>query len=768
MDFPCGTRFDDYEIVSPLGGGGMGQVYLATELKLGRSVAVKFLREELAEDRDALKRFEQEARSVSALNHPNIVTIHAIGMLGSLPYIAMGLVEGRTLRDVLHEGPLPTEQVLIFARQTVSGLAKAHAAGVIHRDLKPENLMLTPDGFIKIVDFGLAKLLPDLGSSDARTVRTEFRTASGVILGTVNYASPEQVSGAAVDARSDQFALGTILYEMITGQLAFSHATLVQTLSMVIEREPEAIDHLRPDCPPKLRAIVERLMSKQAADRFSSTMELAEKLQSFQLSDSPLPSLRAMAIPTIRSLAVLPLENLNQAAEEEYFTDGMTEALITDLAKIGSLRVISRSSAMRYKGSDKSLHQIASELSVDVLLEGSVLRAGERVRISVQLIEARTEQHLWAESYERDRRDILSLQSEVARKVAEQILVKLTPLEDELLTRVRQVHLSAHELYLKGRYCGNRRSIAGLEEAVSLFQLALAADPHYALAYAGLAHSYNTLGLSVLAPPVDVMPKAKAAAMKALEYDDTLAEAHTALASVHLLYEWNWDKAEKELERALELNPSSAQAHLSRAMLLGALNRLPEGMAAIRQTLSLDPLSAAISNGVSWYLLMLRRYDDALEQCDKTLELEADSFQAHACRCLAYARKKMYAESIAALKSSLSIRKAERVAGVVQRVYDRSGFEASLVKAAQIAAWSSYRFALARFARVRSSGYASRIGVAILYAVAGESKGAVRWLKKAHGERDPQLVFLKVSPFWDEIRSHPEFAALVERVGLPA
>ena len=767
MRFGVGTRLGDLEVVSALGSGGMGEVYLATDLKLGRPVAVKVLREELSTDAEALERFGQEARSVSALNHPNIITIYDIGKFEAMPYIAMELVEGRTLRDILGDGALSFAQILDWARQVASGLAVAHAAGIIHRDLKPENLMVRRDGFVKILDFGLAKLLSGSPGSDHSESRPSF--GSSVILGTVSYTSPELAMGLSAEARSDQFSLGCILYEMVTGRLAFRKSTAAQTLSAIVNGDPEPIGRLRLDCPLELASLIERCFAKEPDARYPSSSHLHGELERLHRLESgaSLPHSPGSG-KAIKSVAVLPLENLDCSARDDYFADGMTEALITDLSRIGALRVISRGSVMRYRSSEKSLPTIARELGVDAIVEGSVLRAGERVRITVELIEAESDRNLWADGYERDLRDVLSLQREVARSISEQIRVKLTPGENELLTRERAVHPGAHDAYLKGRSHLNERSLTSLQKADEQFRRALVADPEYAPAHAGLADLYNTLGLLVLAPPREVMPKAKSAATKALDYDETLAEAHAALASVHLLYDWSFREAEAEIERALELNPSYAPGHLIRAMLLGASNRLPEGMAAVRETLELDPFSVRINNGVAWYLLMLRQYDDALAQCRSTLELQPDSFQAHFCMALTYARKDMYLESMDALKTSLSLRRAHRVVRAIERAYDRSGFEASLVRVARMAAWSSYRYSLSRILPFGRRGYASSVGVAILYAVAGETTDAIRWLQKAFRERDPQLVFLRVSPFWDGVRSHAEFQKLVRRVGLPA
>ena len=487
-----------------------GEVYRAKDHKLGRDVAIKVLREELASDPERLRRFEQEARSASALNHPNIITIHDIGKQEATHYIAMEYVEGKTLREMLSEGPLPTKKLLQLATQIAEGLAKAHSAGIIHRDLKPENLMVTSDGYVKILDFGLAKLLPeavDFGSEEI-TISKEL-TRAGVILGTVGYMSPEQASGRPLDHRSDQFSFGSILYEMATGKIAFKRETAAQMLAAIIEGEPEPVAKVNPKVPPHLRVIVERCLEKHPEERYESTRDLARELEGLREIPFALPAIltrRAVlagvlalvvlgiallvglnggglrdrllgGVSPIDSLAVLPLANQSGDPEQEYFVDGITEALITDLAKISALKVISRNSAMRYKDTDKSIPEIAEELGVDAVIEGSVLREGDRVRVTAQLIEASTDQYLWADNFEQELRDIMTLYSDVARAIAQEIEIAVTPEEERRLASVRPVNPEAHDAYLKGSYHWKKLTREDLDTAQRYFELALEKDP---------------------------------------------------------------------------------------------------------------------------------------------------------------------------------------------------------------------------------------------------------------------------------------------------
>ncbi len=553
--------FGHYEVLDKLGSGGMGEVYRAKDLEFGREVAIKVLRKEIASEPEGLKRFEREARTASALNHPNIATIYHIGEHEGTRYIVMELVEGQTLRELLSEGPLSTKKTLALAKQIIAGLAKAHGAGIVHRDLKPENFMVTEDGLIKILDFGLAKLIPQGSAIDPEMATVTKATRQGTLLGTVQYMSSEQAAGRAVDYRSDQFAFGSILYEMLTGRLAFGKETVPQTLAAIIE-EPEPISKLNDEAPDQLLAVVEHCLKKEPERRYDETKELAAELESVPDTTSlsrwtrrrvlwmAAAALSAFVVSAlglnvlglrdwvssrltpapIDSIAVLPLQNLSGDPEQEYFADGMTEALMTDLAKIGALKVISRRSVMRYKGSDKPLVEIAEELDVDAIVEGSVLRIGERVRIAAQLIDPETNQALWADSYERDLQDVLLLQSEVAQAIAAEIQVAVTPEESERLASARPVNPEAHEAYLKGMFHWQRLTPADLEAALAYFDLALEKDPDYALAYAGIGQVWGGRRQRGDVPSGEATPMEKAAVLKALELDDSLAEAHHALA----------------------------------------------------------------------------------------------------------------------------------------------------------------------------------------------------------------------------------------------
>ena len=651
MSLATGTRLGRYEIVSLLGAGGMGEVYRARDHQLRRDVAIKVLPPSVLNDPDWLQRFEQEAQAAGGLNHPNILAIHDVGTEDGSPFIVSELLEGQTLRGRLIAGPLSVRTALDLALQTAQGLAAAHDKGIVHRDLKPENLFVTTDGRAKILDFGLAKLTqrePDAPAGDANTTVGTL-TAVGTVLGTVGYMSPEQVRGVPTDHRSDIFSFGVILYEMLSGRRAFARGFLVETMSAILEDDPPAIwsglgrasrssntTELELDSArmQSLDRVVRRCLEKRPEDRFQSARDLAFALTEVTsgLNASALvgrssitrgPSawwmatvaLIATTIPAlvfglvyfrrdepvqvgdarIGSLAVIPLENLSNDPEQEYFSDGMTEALISDLARVGGLRVISRTSVMNYKSKSdrKPLTQIARELNVDAILEGSVVRSGERVRISARLIDGKTDRHIWANSYERDLRDVLALQGEVARAVAQEIKITLTPQEEAHLAAVRPVNRESHEAYMRGRYMLGKGTERAVRQAIDYFKQAIDLDPGSARPYAGLSDAYATLRLSHLRPHA-VMPQAKAAAAKALELDPNLAEGHVSMAVVLLQYEFDWPAAEQALKKAIDLSPNLADAHHYYALYLAGLERHDEARKAIDRALELDPLSLMI------------------------------------------------------------------------------------------------------------------------------------------------------------------------------
>ena len=620
-----GKSISHYRVTAKLGAGGMGEVYRAHDERLDRDVALKVLPAGLLADESARKRFRKEALMLSKLNHPNIATVHDFDTEDGVDFLVMEYVAGTTLAEKLAGRALPEKEVARLGTQMAAALEEAHERGVIHRDLKPSNVMVTPKGQTKVLDFGLAKLVRPV----SETAVTESLTEAPAAAGTFPYMAPEQLRGKTVDARTDLHALGVLLYEMATGQRPFPEARGPRLIDAILNTAPVPPSRFQPRLSTELERIILKCLEKDPENRYQSAKEIGVDLRRLGSSTSvsavrePIASripwrravlasvsvvaflavlfalnvgglrerLRApAAMAPIKSLAVLPLDNISGDPEQEYFADGMTDALIAELGQISALRVISRQSSMRYKGSDMPLPEIARELNVDAVVEGSVLHSGERVRVTAQLIGATPERHLWAESYERDLGNVLALHSEVAQAIARKIEIAVTPEEQTRLARVRPVNPEAHEAYLKGQYYLNMGvHDERFNKAIDYFNEAIEKDPAYALAYAGLAEAYARLG--VYRPPKEFFPKAKAAAMKALELDDTLSEAHTSVAVARAFYDWDWAAAERGFKRAIELNPSSASAHVWYGDMLGALGRLDESLAETKRGHELDPVS---------------------------------------------------------------------------------------------------------------------------------------------------------------------------------
>jgi len=672
MSLSAGTRLGPYEILGQIGAGGMGEVYRARDARLQRDVAIKVLPASFSADPDRLRRFKAEARAASALNHPNILTIHDIGTDEGAPYLVSELLKGESLRDRLQRGPLGTATAVDIAGQVADGLAAAHEQGIVHRDLKPENLFVLPDGRVKILDFGLAKLTgPDRSPFDHDgSLTAPVETESGLVMGTLGYMSPEQLRGGTVDNRSDIFSLGAILYEMLTGRRAFSRSTPADMISAVLNEEPPLIPGTVEGLAHGLERIVRRCLEKDPETRFRSARDLAFALREStafagvaqpagaRTSDRATTLLRRLFIgglaivvvgfvialttraglprrwltgktDRIASLVVLPLTDLTGEPGQQYFVDGMTEALTTTLAQVRSLKVISRTSAVQYAGVKKPLREIAQELGVDAIVEGSVVRAGNRVRVTAELIQANSETHLWAKSFERELVDVLALQSDVARAVAEQIEVSLSPDEKSRLTANIPVNVKAYEAYLLGRFFLDEGTEESLNKARDQFTKALDIQNNYAAAYSGLASYYAILPFYSSISPAEVFPKARATAEKSLELDEGLAEAHASLAYIRAYYEWDWTAAEREFRRALELRPSYADAHFSYSRFLAAAGRMEEAVAEIRRAQNLDPRSLSLKANQALLAYFGGHYDQALKELLDVRDLDPTLPLAH-------------------------------------------------------------------------------------------------------------------------------------------
>jgi serine/threonine protein kinase/Tfp pilus assembly protein PilF len=759
----AGTRLGPHEIVAPLGAGGMGEVYRARDTRLGRDVAIKVLPADLAADPDRLRRFGQEARATAALNHPNILAIHDLGTHEGSPYLVEELLEGSSLRERLKDGTLPCRSAVEIARQIASGLAAAHAKGIFHRDLKPENVFVTTDGIVKILDFGLAKLDTRFAGAETATAATTLikETARGVLVGTVPYMAPEQARGMPVDQRADVFAFGVVLYEMLGGERPFRGATPTDTVAAILKDEPSP---LPAHVPAALAAVVRRCLAKEPGQRYQGGGELKAALDALQHATGsdrhdPRPEAARSRQSADRSLltavVVLPLLNLSSDPEQEYFADGMTEALIADLAKVRALRVISRTSAMRYKATEKSLPEIASELGVDGVVEGSVMRVGQRVRITAQLIHAATDSHLWAESYERGLEDVLLLQSEVARAIVGEIRVAVTADEARRLASPRRVDPEAYDACLKGRSHYYRLSREHLDTALQYFHLALEKDPGCARAWAGIAATWVSLSDAGFLPPHEAIPKAKEAALRALELDESLVEVRVNLANIKFCCEWDWSGAEQEFRQAIELDPNSAEARFFYADFLISMGRNDEAVTEARRALELDPFSFFLQGFFGWHLVYLRRCDDAIAHLRKTLQMEAEFSSAHLGLWGAFYRKGLREEALAAARRFFAALGDGEVVEALRRGESESGYEGGM------------RLAALELERRAATAHVPAIRIARLWAHAGDADRALEWLEKAHAWGESPLVHLRVGWDWDSLRDDPRFQSLLHRMKLP-
>ncbi len=784
MTLSAGTALGPYEVGALVGAGGMGEVYRAVDGRLNRTVAVKILPPHIADHPGRRQRFESEARTISSLSHPHICRVYDVGHQDGLDYIVMEFLEGETLEARLRRGPLPLEESLKYAAQIGDALDQAHRHGVIHRDLKPGNIMLTAAGAI-LLDFGLAKMwLPGLLATPLRDAfPQEPLTAAGTIVGTPAYMAPEQFESQDADASVDVFAFGAVLFEMITHRRAFDGATPAQIMAAVMTATPPRVSELRPDAPRALDRLVERCLSKNPDDRWQTARDLASELKWIA---EPEPARSARAAPlrrgntlrlaiasgvvvvlltaagvalttrshAIDSIAILPLQNLGGDAEMDYLSDGLTESLIRALSPLPSIKVMSGASVARYKGQKADPRAVAQLLHVGAVLVGSVSRRDGYLSISVEVVDGRDNRQIWSEHYSRPLAGIFGIQDDIAREIAEKLRLQLSGADQQRLVKRFTESTDAYELYLKGRYYWNRRTPQDLKRSLGFFKEAIAKDPDYALAYAGLADAYDLLGSAGydVFPPLDVLPKAKAAATQALRLDDQLAEAHAAMGFI-LRFEWSRPAAEREHRRSVQLDPNYATGRQWLASQFWTEGRFDEALEQLREAQTLDPLSPLISMNLGRHFYYARDYDRAIDAFKKTLTLDDRNVVAGQMLALAYMAKGLPDAALSQLRRSPAPPGAWLgVLGYVDAATrDAAGAHTVL---ADLNALASHR-------------YIPAYAFATVYAGLGDSDQAFRYLARAADERSAYLDYLNVEPTLDGLRGDPRFRDLLRRVHLP-
>ncbi len=816
-----GQKFGHYEIISQIGVGGMGEVYLAKDGNLERRVAIKILNEEFGRNESNVQRFIQEAKAASSLNHPNILVIHEIAVSDGANYIVSEYIEGQTLREVIGDENLKPSEMLDIAIQVAGALAAAHGANIVHRDIKPENIVVRPDGYVKILDFGLAKLVqpktPLVGGDDPTAKQN--KTAQGIVMGTVNYMSPEQAKAEKVDQRTDIFSLGVVIYEMVAGRTPFQGNSMSETFANLINTEPQPLSRYASNVPDELQRIVSKTLIKNRKDRYQTIHELHSDLKILRenlefdqrmgrarsledssssgfLSESPdgqaiktgeniaNPTGRIIqnrpwaalalglalflsifgagyyffvskASPTRRSLAVLPFVNASRDPNAEYLSNGLTESVVNNLSQLSGLKVMSRNSAFRFRDDQTNTRNIASQLGVETLVTGDVQQLGDKFIINVRLIDGRDDSQIWGNQYVRTSGDMIAAQNEIARAVAQNLQLKLSPSDTQLLNKVYTENAEAWQLYQRGRLSVFKLTAPEVQKGIEYFRQAIEIDPTYALAYVGLSEAYRSEALAGERDPEECFPKAKVAAQKAIDIDGGLAEAYGSLAVSSFWYDWDWAVSEEQNKRALELNPNSSPTHLFYAHLLSNTGRHSEALAAIKRARELDPLSPFANALEGQLLLHAGKPDEALDRLKKTFELDENFYFPHMFAASVYIEKGLFEQAISEARLASKLAPNQTMSDVYL-AYALAKFgrrEESLAILDKLTERSKIRF-------VPPAHFA------MLYNGVGETDKAFEWLEKGFKARDAKMTFLKVEPKWNNLRSDPRFVDLMKRMNL--
>jgi serine/threonine-protein kinase len=754
----------------------MGMVYKARDTQLGRFVAIKVLIPAPGETSDRRARFLQEARAASSLNHPSIITIHDIVTTDTGDCIVMEFVRGQTMGDLLAAGKLPIVDSLKYGIQIADALAAAHGIGIVHRDLKPANVMVTPDGLAKVLDFGLAKLAVTTGSIDLSESDTTVsisagaafgatpRTMEGAIIGTLAYMSPEQAQGGKVDARSDIFSYGSVLYEMLTREKAFRGKSGLETLTAILRDDPNEFPD-GPDTPEEVREVVLRCLKKDPDQRFQSMTDVRMALEQLYFASrsgiliAQSGSWKRPVVRALPSIAVLPFLNLSSDKENEYFSDGLAEEIINALTRIANLRVTARTSAFAFRGAQEDVRRIGETLNVASVLEGSVRKSGNRVRISVQLIGVAEGNNLWSERYDREMTDVFEIQDEISQAIVAKLKVQLAGETGETAAPIVKRYtenMEAYDTYLRGRYELYKMTREGLDKSKHLFEEAIRMDPLYAPAHDGLAYCWYSEGFLGFIAPKEAMPKAKAAVRRAIELDDTLADAHATLGVILALYDWDWAGAEREMMRSIELNGASPGSRDVYAFYyLRPMGRIAEAVAEVQNALSMDPLSILFRVHLAFLYYVERNYEHAIAQYRKALEMNPQYYLAHSMMAPVYTQTCHFKE---ALECYAKAREADANSKFIDSLEAMTLAVAGQTKEAEEM--------LAEIRRRSAHEYISPVSIAYICTALGDHDGAFEYLDKAVHDRDPNILGLKSNPIFDALREDTRYYALLKKMQL--